>query len=383
MFGTDATLDVATWNIEWFGASGGPSDDARQLDLVEAVIEGAGIDLWALQEIAGLDAFNRLLDSLGTAYEGVYGENTSSGVTQRIAFVYDPAVIRVRRVEQLLREFSTGDDNPFAYRPPLKLDADVTLPDTTVAVSFITVHMKADGDLASYERRKEAARRLKNRIDGLYANARLVILGDFNDELGRSISGGRPTPYEVFLNDPDNYRFLTLPLDEANVPTYCDTRGNSTSCSSGSTLDHILITNELFGAYVDGSAGRFDGLLQAIPSFVVSTSDHLPVHARFAFEPSGTSVEGDLPWRNVVLQPVAPNPVRDRAVLRFTLEAPGPVRLDVHDLLGRSVAVVLDGYRAAGAHEVTFDASVLPGGVYLVRLEAGGYTAVRRMVRVR
>src|SRR5690606_9199308 len=48
--GTGATFDVATWNIEWFGGGPGPSDNERQLDNVEAVIEASQIDLWALQE---------------------------------------------------------------------------------------------------------------------------------------------------------------------------------------------------------------------------------------------------------------------------------------------------------------------------------------------
>jgi hypothetical protein len=51
--GTDASLDIATWNIEWFGSpSNGPTDDARQLENVRMVIEQSEIDLWAVEEIA-------------------------------------------------------------------------------------------------------------------------------------------------------------------------------------------------------------------------------------------------------------------------------------------------------------------------------------------
>ena len=153
--------------------------------------------------------------------------------------------------------------------------------------------------------------------------------------------------------------------------------------SSGSTLDHILITNELFGAFVDGAAGRYTDVLDAFPGFTSTTSDHLPVYARFAFEPSTVAVEAGAPGRGFALQPVHPNPVRGRATLRFTLDRPGAVRVEVYDLLGRRVAVAADGFRAAGAHTAAFDASALPEGVYLVRLQAGALTAVRRVVRVR
>jgi hypothetical protein len=68
---------------------------------------------------------------------------------------------------------------------------------------------------------------------------------------------------------------------------------------------------------------------------------------------------------------LSPNPASARAVLAFTLEAPSAVRLALYDVLGREVAVLADGHRAAGAHAVALDVSALPAGVYLWRLAAG------------
>jgi hypothetical protein len=70
-----------------------------------------------------------------------------------------------------------------------------------------------------------------------------------------------------------------------------------------------------------------------------------------------------------------PNPFNPSTVLRFrTTGAHGgtPLRLSVYDLLGREVAVLVDGMMPAGAHRAVFDASGLASGVYVVRLEAGG-----------
>ena len=44
------------------------------------------------------------------------------------------------------------------------------------------------------------------------------------------------------------------------------------------------------------------------------------------------------------------------------------------------MATLVDGYRDAGTHEVTFDASGLASGVYLYRLDAGEQSAVGKMV---
>jgi len=56
------------------------------------------------------------------------------------------------------------------------------------------------------------------------------------------------------------------------------------------------------------------------------------------------------------------------------------VDLRVFDLLGREVAVLVNGVRNAGTYDVSFDASSLPSGVYLARIAAGTFTATKRMV---
>lgn len=79
----------------------------------------------------------------------------------------------------------------------------------------------------------------------------------------------------------------------------------------------------------------------------------------------------------------SPNPAGSRATLRFTLPADAPVRLSLHDVLGREVAVAADGWRAAGPQEASLDVSALPAGVYVARLAAGARTATQRLTVVR
>ncbi len=67
-----------------------------------------------------------------------------------------------------------------------------------------------------------------------------------------------------------------------------------------------------------------------------------------------------------------PNPFAGTTTLRFALEEDAEVRLAVYDVLGREVAVLLDGAAEAGAHEAVFDAAGLPAGTYLWRLVVGG-----------
>ena len=68
-------------------------------------------------------------------------------------------------------------------------------------------------------------------------------------------------------------------------------------------------------------------------------------------------------------------PARGTATLRCDLPEPAQVALTVYDVLGREVARLVDGARQAGAHREPLDASVLPAGVYVVRLQATGESA--------
>jgi len=78
-----------------------------------------------------------------------------------------------------------------------------------------------------------------------------------------------------------------------------------------------------------------------------------------------------------------PNPFNPSTVVGFRLSVAGNARLTVYDVLGREVAVLVDGPMAAGAHSVTFDASNLTSGVYLYKLEAGGMVQTKRMTLVK
>ena len=83
------------------------------------------------------------------------------------------------------------------------------------------------------------------------------------------------------------------------------------------------------------------------------------------------------------LDAAAPNPVAGAARVAFALDAAGPARLTVVDLLGRTVAVLADGPHATGEHAASLDASALAPGVYVLRLTAGDAVAVQTVTVVR
>jgi hypothetical protein len=75
-----------------------------------------------------------------------------------------------------------------------------------------------------------------------------------------------------------------------------------------------------------------------------------------------------------------PNPFNPTTSIHYQLAANSFVNLAVYDVSGRLVADLVEGMREAGVHEVTFDASHLASGIYFYRIEAGDFSAVRKMV---
>ncbi|MBM4160475.1 MAG: T9SS type A sorting domain-containing protein [Ignavibacteria bacterium] len=69
--------------------------------------------------------------------------------------------------------------------------------------------------------------------------------------------------------------------------------------------------------------------------------------------------------------------------LEFRVPSSGFVSLKVFDVLGREVAVLVSEEKSAGEHRVTWDASDLSSGVYLYRLQAGGFVETKRMMLLR
>jgi hypothetical protein len=74
-----------------------------------------------------------------------------------------------------------------------------------------------------------------------------------------------------------------------------------------------------------------------------------------------------------------PNPFNPVTRILYRIPARGWTRLSIYDLMGREIAVPVEGVQPPGAHAVDFDASGLPGGVYLCKLRTLDRMEVRRM----
>jgi len=78
-----------------------------------------------------------------------------------------------------------------------------------------------------------------------------------------------------------------------------------------------------------------------------------------------------------------PNPFNPTTTIRFRISTSGFTSLKVFDVLGREVATLVNKELSAGEHSVQWNATEMPSGIYLYRLESGTNVSTRKLVLVK
>jgi len=260
MFGNDNTIDVITWNIENF-----PKDN-QTINYVSKIINDMNIDIIALQEIENQQDFNSLINRLSDDWVG-YRASSENGwgqlsylINQRNLEITEPPYIILDQYEYY-----------FAYRPPyvvkVKFDDEEFI--------IINVHFKCcgngtleDDDWDEEFRRLKSNEYLKDYIDNNFNNQKVIVLGDFNDDIAED------SPNNIFMNfisDIENYYFSDMYIAEGSSSDW-------SFPSWPSHLDHILITNELLHPNLEVQTLKLEHYIAGgWGAYHTYISDHRPV----------------------------------------------------------------------------------------------------------
>ena len=260
-FGTDSTFELVSWNIEWF-----PKNGQVTADSVKTIIQSLAADVYALQEIEDTTLLKQVVSTI-PGYACHFKFSHYGG----LAYVYNTNTVQVNEKYEIYTSQPYWNAFP---RSPQVLELTFNNEDYVI----INNHFKCcgDGTLNTNDPNDEEMRRLsavtllKQYIDSLFIDERVIIVGDLNDILTD------PTPNNVFnsfLNDTD-YLFVDFPIalgSSANFsfPTW------------PSHLDHILISNELFADFSkpnsELSCIRIDDYMSSWSAYDYNISDHRPV----------------------------------------------------------------------------------------------------------
>jgi hypothetical protein len=285
--GADATLDIASWNLEWFGdPTNGPADETLQMQNARAVIASSDMDIWGMAEIVSFARWNQLKSELPgysgfLASEDIVGKGVRhyDDTEQKVGILFRTSLGTVEDARLILPD----NDAEFAGRPPLQVTLRATLNGISQDLVVIVLHAKCCSDETSWQHRLNASSALKTYLDANFPTHKVWVIGDFNDDIDTSITADRSSPYANFVADEAHYSFATRDLSALRIASTAD---------FPDTIDHHLTTNEAHLGYLAGSAEvyRVDRYLA---NYRTTTSDHYPVFSHYDWDTTASSRFGD------------------------------------------------------------------------------------------
>jgi hypothetical protein len=78
-----------------------------------------------------------------------------------------------------------------------------------------------------------------------------------------------------------------------------------------------------------------------------------------------------------------PNPFNPATMIKYQLPKTSNVKISVFDILGKEVATLINGNIEAGYHQVEFNGSNFASGLYIYKIEADGFTDVKKMMLIK
>ncbi|NNC95275.1 MAG: T9SS type A sorting domain-containing protein [Chitinophagales bacterium] len=358
-FGTDSTLEVITWNLEWYPKVGNSTNF-----YLTQIIEELNADIYALQEIHDTSYFNKLLKSLPDYNAFVaYNGNLS------LAYLFNKNTIQVNDIYEIYS--NKARELP---RSPLVIDFCFGEQD------FIAInnHLKCCGNGSLNQndpwdeetRRRDACELLDKFIDDNHFNTNVIVLGDFNDLL---IDNSNHNVFNIFLNNDLNYRFADMDIADGGSQ-------NWSYPDWPSHLDHILITDELFDEISNPNSItetiRIDDYMSGgWSTYETYISDHRPVAVKFKLNESPLSIEESAFTKEDLK--VYPNPSDDRISIGHQ---PATQKTKIR-IFNSHQKLIVEIFPVTGQKYSELNATGFPRGIYFVKVyDNGVLSGVRKVV---
>lgn len=380
------TLDVVSWNVEWFGSpSNGPADDDLQETNVKTILNWLNADLYGLVEMVDSMRLRRVVDFLGNTEYGFAispycsGNTTGTGNSwltgQKLAFIYRKSVFSNISIRGIMRNSATGYTNWAAGRFPFMFSATATINGISKTINFILIHGKAGSNQDDYLKRAGACTELKDTLDTFFNSANNLIIGDYNDALHTTIfPGASVSSYTAIVSDSidaDHYKSITLPLGVA---------GQTSMINFPNVIDNHIISNEVEQYYIAGSAQIKTDVTTVVPDFVSAhnTSDHYPVFSKYNLAGVITGVTNIT--ANELGIKVYPNPFASSVSIMAT-KTLSNVRIRMINLQGQVISEQTYGLITAGS---SFQPILPPAlnGIFFLQFETKQYRTSVKLLKL-
>ncbi len=392
------TLKIMTYNLLNYVTTNTDRDGYYR-----TIVSAAKPDILIVQEITSQDAVNNFLANVvnaagvGTYSAGVFldGPDTDNAIfikTGKIQFISNTPI------KTALRDITEFKLYHIASAETLRV---------------YSAHLKASSGPDNEILRAAEVDSLRKVPDALGVGKNFMVMGDFNiysstESCYQKLLQVKPGSEGHFIDAItmtgtwNNSAYASYHTQSPRVRSF----GGGATGGLDDRFDLMLFSkavNDPGGVtYIQGTMTAFgnDGnhyndSINRPPNAAVSmdvanalhnASDHLPVFALFEFRRIVNSAGNNFsstPVLRFELRQNYPNPFNPATTISYGITNESYVRLTIHDLLGRTVATLVNGTKHAGNYSVKWDGSQLPSGIYLYRMEAGGYSETKKLVLVR
>jgi len=156
-----------------------------------------------------------------------------------------------------------------------------------------------------------------------------------------------------------------------------------TGLGSAEGVDFFSNGNILIGNGATSSVKMFDSNGNYIEDFIPSGSGGLmKPNAVVIRETATLSVDDNenISLKNFQLEQNYPNPFNPSTIIRYQLPITSNVTIKVFNILGKEITTLVNDELAAGEHEVEFDATGLPSGIYFYQLKSNDFLETKKMI---
>lgn len=157
------------------------------------------------------------------------------------------------------------------------------------------------------------------------------------------------------------------------------------------SLDHSIGNPQSIQWGVNNDISK---IMLTVPTLASGTTYTLTIHGlksinnvsmndtTISFKTSGTNSVAEKinqPDAYLLLQNF-PNPFNPETTIKYQLTKNSFVSLKIYDVLGKEIALLVNGETESGIHSVNFNASNLPTGMFFYTLRAGNFVETKKMV---
>ena len=215
-----------------------------------------------------------------------------------------------------------------------------------------------------------------------------------NDELNELRGNDDKQTTIVFdVSDLDNPKILTIYKSNLNTIDHNNyVVGNllyQSNYSTGLRILNIINPEDpkevaFFDTYISGDKVDFVGSWSNYPYFSSGTIVMTSIEEGFyVLKPSDggnlSTGDGSIIPENFDLKQNYPNPFNPMTQIQYELPLAGEISLTLYNTLGIEVMQLDKGIKSAGIHNISFDGSHLPTGIYFYQLRIGSFVKTRKM----